>query len=68
MPRDPVVLTVLAAEDEVGLYLTFEPPPPGPVDVAGLRRLVPATADWRATMDIGDAGGGFLAVRWRKAA
>ena len=41
---------------------------PGPVDVAGLRRLVPATAGWQATMDIGDAGAGFLAVRWRKAA
>ena len=40
----------------------------GPVDVAALRRLVPATADWQATMDIGDTGAGFLAVRWRKAA
>ena len=64
----PVLLTVLASEDEVELYLIFEQPPPGPVDVAGLWRRVPATAGWRATMDIGDAGGGFLAVRWRKAA
>ena len=68
LPPHPVVLTVLASEDEVELYLTFEHPPPGPVDVAGLRRLVPATADWRATMDVGGEGGGFLAVRWRKAA
>jgi hypothetical protein len=68
LPPHPVVLTVLASDDEVELYLTFERPPPGPVDVAGLRRLVPATADWQATMDIGDAGAGFLAVRWRKAA
>ncbi len=68
LPPHPVVLTVLASEDEVELYLTFEQPPPGPVDVAGLRRLVPAAAGWQATMDIGDAGGGFLAVRWRKAA
>jgi hypothetical protein len=68
LPPHPVVLTVLASEDEVELYLTFEQPPPSPLDVAGLRRLVPATADWRATMDIGDAGAGFLAVRWRKAA
>jgi hypothetical protein len=68
LPPHPVVLTVLASEDEVELYLTFEQPPPRPVDVARLRRLVPATAGWQATMDIGDAGGGFLAVRWRKAA
>ena len=68
LPPHPVVLTVLASEDEVELYLTFEQPPPGPLDVAGLRRLVPATAGWQATMDIGDAGAGFLAVRWRKAA
>ena len=68
LPPHPVVLTVLASEDEVELYLTFERPPPSPVDVAGLRRLVPATAGWQATVDIGDAGGGFLAVRWRKAA
>ena len=68
LPPHPVVLTVLASDEEVELYLTFERPPPGPVDVAALRRLVPATADWQATMDIGDAGAGFLAVRWRKAA
>jgi hypothetical protein len=36
--------------------------------VAGLWRLVPAAAGWQATMNIGDAGAGFLAVRWRKAA
>jgi hypothetical protein len=68
LPPHPVLLTVLASEDEVELFLTFEQPPPGPVDVTGLRRLVPAAAGWRATMDIGDAGTGFLAVRWRKAA
>lgn len=68
LPPHPVVLTVLASDDEVELYLTFEQPPPGPVDVAGLRRLVPAAAGWQATMDIGDAGAGFLAVRWHKAA
>jgi hypothetical protein len=68
LPPHPVVLTVLASDEEVELYLTFERPPASPVDVAGLRRLVPATADWQATMDIGDAGAGFLAVRWRKAA
>jgi len=67
LPPHPVVLTVLASEDEVELYLTFEQPPLGPVDVAGLRRLVPASAGWQASLDIGDAGGGFLAVRWRKA-
>jgi hypothetical protein len=68
LPPHPVLLTVLASEDEVELYLTYEQPPPGPVDVTGLRRLVPPAAGWRATMDIGDAGSGFLAVRWRKAA
>jgi hypothetical protein len=42
LPPHPVLLTVLASEDEVELYLTFEQLPPGPVDVTGLRRLVPA--------------------------
>ena len=68
LPPHPVLLTVLASEDEVELYLTFEQPPPGPVDVTGLRHQVPATAGWQAMVDIGDAGTGFLAVRWRKAA
>jgi hypothetical protein len=60
-------LVVFATHAAVA-YRVLGQPPPGPLDVAGLRRLVPATADWRATMDIGDAGAGFLAVRWRKAA
>ena len=68
LPPHPVLLTVLATGDEVELYLTFERPPAGPVDVAGLRRLVTATAGWQASIDIGEAGAGFLAVRWRKAA
>jgi hypothetical protein len=59
LPPHPVTLTVLAAEDEAELYLTFGQP----------LRAVPALPEpgtapgWRAGLDA-DSDGGCLEVRW----
>ena len=70
LPPQPVILTVLSAGDEVGLYLTFRRAPGGHVlargSLAGLGRPVPAAAAWRATLDAEGAGPGCLEVSWRK--
>ena len=66
--RDPVLLTVLAAGDDVELYVAFERPPPTALDLSALRRRVPAAAQWSAALDVNDAGAGCLEVRWRNAA
>jgi hypothetical protein len=63
--RNPVVLTVLAADDDVELYVAFDRPPPDAPDVSALRRRVPAAAGWSAVLDVNDAGPGCLEVRWR---
>jgi signal transduction histidine kinase len=67
IPPQPVTLTVLAGGEDVELYLTFGQPPRSAPDMTGLRRSVPAAADWRAAVDVDGTGAGFLAVRWRKA-
>jgi hypothetical protein len=68
LPPHPVVLTVLASGSETELYVTFDRPPRLIPDMAGLGRNVPATACWRATVDVHDTGAGCLEVRWRNAA
>jgi hypothetical protein len=66
--RNPVLLTVLAAGDDVELYVAFERPPPTAPDLSALREHVPAAAQWSAVLDVNDAGAGCLEVRWRNAA
>jgi uncharacterized membrane protein (UPF0136 family) len=64
LPPQPVTLTVLAGEEEVELFMTFDH---APAAMAGLGRLgqsVPAAAGWRAAVEIGDTGAGCLEVRW----
>jgi len=68
LPPHPVMLTVLASDDDVELYVTFDRPPSATPDVAELRKKVPATAHWQATVDVDDTGSGCLEVRWGKAA
>jgi hypothetical protein len=65
LPPQPVILTVLAAGDEVELFLVFERPPAGECDLGGL--AAPAAAAWRAALEVEDSGQGCLEVRWRKA-
>jgi hypothetical protein len=66
LPPDQAVLTVLAAEDDVELYLTFDGPLRSAPDLTRLGRAVPAAARWRAALSTTEAGGGFLEVGWRK--
>jgi hypothetical protein len=68
LPPQPVTVTVLASEDEVELYVTFDRPPQDIPELASLTRAVPAAARWSATVDIDDTGAGCLEVRWRQAA
>jgi hypothetical protein len=81
LPAQPVVLTVLASEEQVELFLTFERAPAAGCDVPGLRqdvaglrqgvaglgRAVRADAAWRAMLEVEDTGQGCLEVSWRKA-
>ena len=48
--------------------VTFDRPPSATLDVAELRKKVPATAHWQATVDLDETGTGCLEVRWWKAA
>jgi hypothetical protein len=66
LPPQPVTLTVLASADEAELYLTFERAPHGMPGLAGLDGTIPASAQWQATMDAGEAGAGCLEIRWRR--
>jgi hypothetical protein len=66
LPPDQAVLTVLATEDDVELYLTFDGPLRAAPDLTRFGRAVPAAARWRATLSTTEAGGGFLEVGWRK--
>ena len=66
VPPQSAMLTVLAPDDEVELFLTFERPPAGR-DVAGLEQAVRAEAEWRAILEAEGAGPGCLEVHWRNA-
>ena len=66
LPPQPALLTVLAPEDEVELFLTFERSP-AERDVAGLERALRAEAQWRAILEAEGTGPGCLEVHWRKA-
>lgn len=68
LPPHPVLLTVLAAGDDVELYVAFDRAPPAAPDLAPLRERVPAGAHWSAAIDVNDAGPGCLELRWRNAA
>jgi hypothetical protein len=59
-------LTVLAAGDDIELYLTFDAPLPSAPDLARFGRDVPAAARWHAALNVTETGGGFLEVSWRK--
>lgn len=60
------MLTVIAAEEDTELYLTFGARPEPMPDLARLGLDVPAAARWRAAVHTGDANGGYLEVSWRR--
>jgi hypothetical protein len=61
-----VMLTVLAAGDDVELYLTFGGPMRAVPDLTGSGLDVPATARWNACVNATETGGGCLEVSWRR--
>jgi len=66
LPPHPVTLTVLAAGDDVEVYVAFGHPPRPVPALTELTAAVPAAARWSATVDVEDDGAGCLEVRWRK--
>jgi hypothetical protein len=66
LPPHEAVLTVLAAGEDVELYLTFSAPLGAAPDLARAGSDVPAAADWHASLNVTETGGGFLEVSWRK--
>jgi hypothetical protein len=66
LPPAEAVLTVLAAGEDVELYLTFGAPLRAVPDLARLGLAVPAAARWRAALTGAETGEGFLEVSWRK--
>ena len=68
LPPHQVMLTVLAAADDVELYVVFSESPRTALDLDWAGRDVPAAARWRAVVNVDEAGAGWLEVCWRKAA
>jgi signal transduction histidine kinase len=73
LPPQPTTLTIIASEDQVELFLTFERAPAGESKIPGLRHGaaeprhdVRADPAWRATLEAQDAGRGCLEIRWRR--
>ena len=66
LPPHQAALTVVAAGDDVELYLTFDEPMGSAPDLRRFCRDVPAAARWHASLNVTEAGGGFLEVSWRK--
>jgi hypothetical protein len=69
LPARQVILTVLASDDDVEFYLTFDAPLRSVPDLARFQPNLPAAAQWHAALvatEAGGAGGGSLEIRWRK--
>ena len=66
LPPHQAVLTVLAAGDDIELYLIFSAPIRAAPDLTRFGLDVPAAARWHAELSATETGGGFLEVSWRK--
>ena len=66
LPPHEAVLTVLAAGDDVELYLNFSAPLRVTPDLARAGNDVPAAARWQAALNVTETGEGFLEISWRK--
>jgi hypothetical protein len=66
LPPQQAVLTVLAAGDDIELYLTFGVPPRDVPDLTRFGLDVPASARWHASVSATETDGGFLELSWRK--
>ncbi|HEX4092041.1 MAG TPA: hypothetical protein VHZ33_25275 [Trebonia sp.] len=67
LPPHQVTLTVLAADEDVELYLAFDAPLASSPDLTEFARAgdLPPTAGWRATVNAAGTGG-YLEVGWRQ--
>jgi hypothetical protein len=65
LPPHQVLLTALAAGDDVELYLTFGAPLASPPDLTALAAGVPVAARWHAAVSAADDGAGCLEISWR---
>ena len=66
LPPHQVVLTVVAAGDDVELYLTFGVPLRAVPDLTRFGLDVPAAARWHASVSATETTGGYLEAGWRK--
>jgi hypothetical protein len=66
LPPHQAVLTVLAAGDDIELYLIFSASMHAVPDLTRFGLDVPAAARWHAELSATETGGGFLEVSWRK--
>jgi len=66
LPPHQTRLTVLAAGDDIELYLIFSAPLRATPDLTRIGNDVPAAAGWHAALNVTETGGGFLEVSWRK--
>jgi hypothetical protein len=66
LPPHQSVLTVLAAGDDIELYLTFDSSLRAAPELTRFGADVPAAARWRASLSTTETGGGFLEVSWRR--
>ena len=66
LPPHQAALTVVAAGDDVELYLTFDEPLRSAPNLTRSGHGVPAAARWNASLNVTESGGGFLEVSWRK--
>jgi len=67
LPPRQVLLTILASGGDVELYVTFDEPLRGPLDVTLFGHEVPGEACWHATIGGEETGAGYLQISWRKA-
>jgi hypothetical protein len=66
LPPQQVMLTVLAHDDDLELYLTFGLALATTPDLSPFGLDLPAGACWHAAIVVTEAGGGCLEVSWRK--
>lgn len=66
LPPHEVVLTVLAADDDIELYLIFSAPLVSMPDLMRVGNDLPAAARWHAALNVTETGGGVLELSWRK--
>jgi hypothetical protein len=66
LPPHRAMLTVLAPDDDVELYLTFAEPLREVPSLARFGLDVPAADRWHTSLSATETGGGCLEVSWRK--